>query len=142
MANGHGETACRNRCAMYGNIRKNFISELGILAADVGKLVVIHDLPVEFAKTKSASLFARNSHHAATNIKQALIDKTINEALAEGMRQQRNGGNDRDIGKVASKADGIKAEPKRRTSIVWREMRGNNPAPSYNNAKAGIWEWG
>ena len=138
MANGHGETACRNRCAMYGSIRKNFISELGILATDVGKLVVIHDLPVEYAKTECRNAFARNSHHAATNIKQALIDKTINEALAEGMRQQRNGGNDRDIGKVASKADGIKAEPNRRAPIVWREMRGNNPAPSYNNSKVGI----
>ena len=31
MATGHGETACRNRCAMYGSIRKNFISELGIV---------------------------------------------------------------------------------------------------------------
>ena len=64
MANGHGETACRNRCAMYGSIRKNFISELGILATDVGKLVVIHDLPVEFAKTECRNAFARNSHHA------------------------------------------------------------------------------
>jgi hypothetical protein len=138
MATGLGETACRNRCAMYGSIRKNFISELGVLATDVGKLVVIHDLPVEYAKTGCRNAFARNSHHAATNIKQALIDKTINEALAEGMRQQRNGGNDRGIGKVASKADGIKAEPKRRTPIVWREMRGSSPAPSFHNAKAGI----
>ena len=90
----------------------------------------------EFAKTECHNAFARNSHHAATNIKQALIDKTINEALAEGMRQQRNGGNDRDIGKVASKVDGIKTE--RRAPIVWREMRGSSPARSFHNAKAGI----
>ena len=128
-----GSAACQKRCAMFATVKKNFIAEFRTLVIDVGKLVVEHDLKKEFAKTELRNAFARNSHHAATNIKQALVDKTIDDGLAEGMRQQCSGGNDRDIGKVASKADGILAEPD------WRERKINGkPSPSMHNARLAI----
>jgi predicted P-loop ATPase len=87
MANGYGETACRNRCAMYASVRKNFVPELGILATDVGKLLVIHDdLPLEFTKaehTRDAveSLALQNCFNPVRD----LIDKA--EAEWDGVKR-------------------------------------------------------
>ena len=82
-----GSAALRNRCAKYASVKDEFIKKLRDLAIDVGKLFVDYDLDREFAKTECRNAFARNSHAKIKNIKQALVDKTIDEGFVEGIKQ-------------------------------------------------------
>ena len=105
------------------DIKYNGIKELKALALEVGGVESL-----DYYDCVHALEYLCNKNRILANENRPLIAKTIADGLAEAGRQPRE----------PQKLGNGQISRAKKPPITWREMRGNGPAPSFHNAKAGI----